>query len=86
MHESSLLTNLMKQIEAISRENGGKRVAVVRLKLGPLMPIDPEHLREHFRDASRGTVAEQARLEIESSEDWHELTLESLDLESASER
>jgi hydrogenase nickel incorporation protein HypA/HybF len=84
MHESSLLNNLMKQIGEISRQHGGRRVTVVRLKLGPLMPIDPDHLREHFHEAVHGTVAEHAALEIETTVELHELTLESLDLESPS--
>jgi Zn finger protein HypA/HybF involved in hydrogenase expression len=57
-------------------------VQVVRLKLGPLAHIEPDHLREHFTEAARGTVAEAARLEIETTEELHELTLESIDIAS----
>jgi hydrogenase nickel incorporation protein HypA/HybF len=81
MHEKSLLLGLMKQIETMARENGGSRVGVVRLKLGPLAHIEPDHLREHFIDAAKGTMAENARLDIETTDEWHELTLESIDVE-----
>jgi Zn finger protein HypA/HybF involved in hydrogenase expression len=50
------------------------------LKLGPLAHIEPDHLREHFVEAARGTLADSARLEIETTDDLHELTLESLDV------
>lgn len=80
MHESSLLKNLMRQIDEAALQAGGGRVAVVRMKLGPLAHIEPDHLREHFEEAARGTAAERARLEIETTNDWHELTLESIDV------
>lgn len=82
MHEMSLLRGLMKQIEGIARQQSARRVTVVRLKLGPLAHIEPGHLREHFVDAARGTLAEAATLDIETTEELHELTLESIDVES----
>ena len=80
MHEMSLLRGLLHQIEVTARRNGARRVSVVRLKLGPLAHVEPDHLREHFVEAARGTVAEGARLEIETTEELHELTLESIDI------
>ena len=80
MHEMSLLRGLLHQIEATARRNEARRVSVVRLKLGPLAHVEPDHLREHFVEAARGTVAEGARLEIETTEELHELTLESIDI------
>src|SRR5262249_48359815 len=83
MHEMSLLRGLMRQIEAAARSHGAERVSVVRLKLGPLAHIEPDHLREHFAQAARGTMADSARLEIETTAEMHELTLESMDVEAA---
>jgi hydrogenase nickel incorporation protein HypA/HybF len=82
MHEMSLLRGLLNQIEAAARRHGAARVSVVRLKLGPLAHIEPDHLREHFVEAARGTLADSARLEIETTDELHELTLESLDVVS----
>ncbi|MFN4259123.1 MAG: hydrogenase maturation nickel metallochaperone HypA [Gemmataceae bacterium] len=82
MHEMSLLQGLLRQIETLARQNGAERVTVVRLKLGPLAHIEPDHLRHHFIAAARGTLAESARLDIETTEELHELTLESIDIES----
>lgn len=86
MHEMSLLRGLVAQIEGIARLNGAERVTVVRLKLGPLAHIEPEHLREHFVSATKGTVAQSARLEIETTDCLHELTLESIDVEALCEK
>jgi hydrogenase nickel incorporation protein HypA/HybF len=80
MHELSLLRGLIHQIEALACQNGAASVSVVRLRLGPLAHIEPDHLREHFAQAARGTVAESARLDIETTEELHELTLESIDI------
>jgi tRNA pseudouridine13 synthase len=81
MHETHLLRGLMAQVARIAREQNSDRVRVVRLKVGPLAHIDPEHLHEHFVTAARGTVAEHARLEIESTDELHDLSLESIDVE-----
>ena len=80
MHEMSLLRGLLRQIETLARRNAAGRVTVVRMKLGPLAHIEPDHLREHFAEAARGTVAEGTRLDIETTEELHELTLESIDI------
>jgi len=80
MHEMSLLRGLLHQIEGLARRNAASRVTVVRLKLGPLAHIESDHLREHFFETARGTVAEGARLDIETTEELHELTLESIDI------
>jgi hydrogenase nickel incorporation protein HypA/HybF len=82
MHEMSLLRGLFRQIEEIARKNQAQRVTVVRLRLGPLAHIEPEHLRAHFAEASKGTLAGDARLEIEQTVELHELTLESIDVEA----
>jgi hydrogenase nickel incorporation protein HypA/HybF len=71
----------MTQIVDNARRYGAESVSVVRLKLGPLAHIEPDHLREHFVEAARGTVADGARLEIETTNALHELTLESIDID-----
>lgn len=83
MHELSLLRGLMTQIQAIAAEHRASRVRVVRLKLGPLAHIEPDHLREHFVEAAIGTIAESAELLIETTDELHELSLESIDVDSA---
>jgi hydrogenase expression/formation protein HypD len=68
----SLLRGLLQQIEALARRQGAERITVVRLRLGPLAHIEPGHLRKRFIQAARGTVAESARLDIETTDELHE--------------
>ncbi len=65
MHESSLMADLMRKIESIARQERAKKVLGVSVKLGALCHMSPEHFRDHFNFASRGTLAEGAQLAIE---------------------
>ena len=65
MHEASLMKNLMGKIERLAREHNASRVTRLGIQLGALSHFSPDHFREHFAQASRGTVAEGASLEIE---------------------
>jgi hydrogenase nickel incorporation protein HypA/HybF len=59
------MTDLLRKIEAIAREQGARRILGVKVNLGAMANISPEHFREHFILAVRGTAAERARLEVE---------------------
>lgn len=63
MHEMSLMSDLMRRIEAVARVNGG-RVARVKVALGALCNCSVDHFREHYVEAARGTLAEGAELEV----------------------
>ncbi len=62
MHEASLVSGLIRKIEAVA---GPARVVGVTVSLGALAHISADHFREHFQRAARGTAAEGARLEVE---------------------
>jgi hydrogenase nickel incorporation protein HypA/HybF len=64
MHEASLMADLLAKITTVTEAHHVKRVVGVHLKLGALSHVSPAHLREHFRRATRGTIAEGARLQI----------------------
>jgi hydrogenase nickel incorporation protein HypA/HybF len=64
MHEFSLINDLMRKIEGIAAENDAQNVSSVRVLMGALCHISPQHFREHFEVAAVGTVAEGAGLEI----------------------
>ncbi|WP_017943022.1 MULTISPECIES: hydrogenase maturation nickel metallochaperone HypA [unclassified Thioalkalivibrio] len=85
MHEFSLMADLMRKIEQVAADNGAERVTRVRVWLGALSHITPEHFREHFEDGTRGTLAEGAELEVETSDDEadpeaQQIVLRSLDV------
>ena len=63
MHERALMQDVMRRIEAVAREAGGRRVVRIRVRLGALSHFDEAHFREHFEDAARGTAAEGARVD-----------------------
>ncbi|WP_019588958.1 MULTISPECIES: hydrogenase maturation nickel metallochaperone HypA [unclassified Thioalkalivibrio] len=69
MHEHSLMADLLRKIEQVAADNNAERVTRVRVWLGALSHITPEHFREHFEDGTRGTGAEGAELEVETSDD-----------------
>jgi hydrogenase nickel incorporation protein HypA/HybF len=69
MHELSLINDLMRKIDAIAREQGARRVVGVKVRLGALSHLSPDHFREHFEAAATGTIAEAAKLDIETLRD-----------------
>ena len=86
MHERKLMEDLMQKIEAEASAAGARRVTAVRVRLGALSHFTEAHFREHFADASRGTVAEGAEVAAELRADPTEpeaqgVVLESIDVE-----
>ena len=86
MHEASLINDLIKKINTVVMEQGGKRAVAIKLRLGALSHISSEHLREHFQVASKHTASEGAYLECSISEDLsdplaQEILLESVEVE-----
>jgi hydrogenase nickel incorporation protein HypA/HybF len=86
VHEQALMKELMSKIEAEARSEGARHVTRIRVRLGALSHFTEDHLREHFVDASRGTVAEGAAVEAELAVDPTEenaqgVVLESIELE-----
>jgi hydrogenase nickel incorporation protein HypA/HybF len=80
------MNDLMRKIEAEATTSGGGRVTRIRVRLGALSHFTPEHFREHFEDASRGTLAEGAVVETEVRTDPTEpdaqgVVLKSIDVE-----
>jgi hydrogenase nickel incorporation protein HypA/HybF len=69
MHEQALMRDVVARVEAVARDERASRVTAVRVRLGALSHFTPEHFREHFEDAARGTVAEGAAVEAELSGD-----------------
>ncbi len=69
MHESGLIHNLVHRLEAAARDADATGVTGATVWLGALSQMSPEHFREHFAAEVRGTLAEGARLTLESSDD-----------------
>ena len=56
---------LIAEIERLGRSERVRRITRVDVRLGALSHFTPEHFREHFVDASRGTLAEGAAVHAE---------------------
>lgn len=65
MHESSLVTSLLRQVEKLAQAQGGGRISEVRLEIGPLAGIEPLLLSETFRRLRNGTMVAEAELVID---------------------
>jgi hydrogenase nickel incorporation protein HypA/HybF len=65
VHELSVCQGLMRQVERIAAENDAHAVSRVVLKVGPLSGVEPDLLKHAFTIARAGTVAHDARLEVQ---------------------
>lgn len=75
MHERALMDDLVRKVLAVAEAEGAMSVSRIRVRLGALSHFTPEHFAEHWVDAARGTLAEDA--EVDAAMD------ESLDGEAA---
>jgi hydrogenase nickel incorporation protein HypA/HybF len=82
MHEFSLIHDLIHKIQGVATEHGAQRVIAVKVSLGALSHISPDHFREHFDEAASGTVAEGAQLEIDACTDEESPTAQDILLQS----
>jgi hydrogenase nickel incorporation protein HypA/HybF len=80
------MTDLMRKIDEIAREDGAERITRISVRLGALSHFTPEHFREHFVDAARGTLAEGAEVDARldpdiDAPDADGVVLESVEIE-----
>jgi hydrogenase nickel incorporation protein HypA/HybF len=65
MHEISIVANLFEIMETKAAEKEAIRILSVKLKVGALSGVVPELLRSAFDMYKKGTIAEEAEVEIE---------------------
>ena len=63
MHERALMDDLLRKVLAVAEAEEAARVVRIRVRLGALSHFTPEHFREHWVDASRGTLAAGANVD-----------------------
>jgi hydrogenase nickel incorporation protein HypA/HybF len=66
MHELSIAQGILDIIQNEAEKNAIERVSVVRLKLGKLTAVEPSSLSFCFELITKGTLAEGAKLEIDT--------------------
>ena len=64
MHEMSLAESVREIVEETARANGARRVGAVRLEIGALAQVEADALRFAFDVVMRGSLAQDARLEV----------------------
>ena len=64
MHEMALCRGVVQIIEEQAKAHAYTRVKTVRLEIGPLATVEPEAMWFCFDAAARGTLAENANLDI----------------------
>ena len=69
MHEHALMRAVLGRVQAVAAEEGAARVTRVTVRLGALSHFTPDHFREHFDDAARGTLAEGADVVASACDD-----------------
>ena len=65
MHEASLAGSVLQLVEAASRRDGFRRVAMLRLEAGQLSGVEPRALRFALEALAPGTCLEGANVEID---------------------
>ena len=84
MHEKALMDDLMAKILGVAAAQGDARVTQIKVWLGALSHFTPEHFREHFDDAARGTAAEGAEIMATLDDDIADPRAQGVVLESVS--
>jgi hydrogenase nickel incorporation protein HypA/HybF len=91
VHERALMTDVMRRIEEVAAGEQAGRVVRVGVRLGALSHFTPEHFREHFVDAARGTIAEGATVDAVVDDDIRgmrarDVVLETVEVELREQR
>lgn len=66
MHEFSVCSALLSQVEAIAAEHDAVAVKAISLRIGPLSGVEHHLLDQAFSVARIGTLAENAELVVEA--------------------
>ena len=64
MHEMSLAEGVLQLVEDTAQRERAQRVKLVVLEIGRLSSVEPEAMRFCFEAVTRGSIAQDASLEI----------------------
>ena len=65
MHELAITEGIIRAAVPDAEKHGAKRILEIHLKIGELSGVLPECIQYYFDIASRGTIAENAKLTVE---------------------
>lgn len=67
MHEHGLIKDLVREVERVAAQEDIARITALDVWIGAEAHMSEEMVRDHFRHASKGSLAEGAVLNIELS-------------------
>ncbi len=66
MHELAIVEALLETIVPRAKESGAKKILEVNFRIGEMSGIVPSCIHEYFAIASKGTIAENAVINMET--------------------
>ena len=66
MHELAITESILRIALSAAEEHQAQRVLEIRIKIGAYSGVVPQYIQEYFDIVSRGTIAEAARLDIQT--------------------
>ncbi|MDJ0921904.1 MAG: hydrogenase maturation nickel metallochaperone HypA [Henriciella sp.] len=87
MHEAGMINALIRKILDIAAAENSTDVQRVSVWLGAFSHMSPSHFKDHYDQASAGTIAAGAELDITCSDDTahadaHHIVLKSVEVAS----
>lgn len=82
MHETGLVSDLIRQLEHIAADNEPASITTIRVRVGALTQISEQHFSEHFNRAVIDHPLGNANLEVNCSEDTSAADAQAIILES----
>jgi Zn finger protein HypA/HybF involved in hydrogenase expression len=80
MHEATLVRALLGKVVRVAHEHNARGVRRVVVRLGALGHGHPEHLQWHFAQQKRGTLMEDATLDIVATDELIDIVLDSVEV------
>jgi hydrogenase nickel incorporation protein HypA/HybF len=80
------MDDLVRKVLAVAEAEQASSVARIRVRLGALSHFTPGHFVEHWVDATRGTIAEEAEVDATMDEDLTAEAAQGVVLESVEVR
>ncbi len=65
MHELAITQGIIDASVPEAKRHGAKRILEIRIRIGEFSGVFPEYIQEYFNIASKGTLAEGAKLVID---------------------
>jgi hydrogenase nickel incorporation protein HypA/HybF len=65
LHELGIAQSILNVVERVAKQNNVKKIVGIRIEAGEFRAVVKEQLEICFKFAAKGTIAEDARLEID---------------------